>query len=86
MLTIKRIQKDIKKNLDLKDCSWQFRGKTFYSVPKVYSHHIFLGGEFENDFPYPGPGQKFLKIGTGAGVYAITSALNGADTVATDIS
>ena len=78
-----RIQKAISDNLSLKNADYSFDGRDFSAPPIIYSHKVFLGGEFQHDFPFPST--SFLEIGTGSGAYAITAALKGAKTVATDI-
>ena len=78
-----RIQKAISDNLSLKNGDYSFNGRDFLAPPIIYSHKVFLGGEFQHDFPFPTT--SFLEIGTGSGAYAITAALKGAKTVATDI-
>ncbi len=77
----------LKKNAEIKErYQFTFRGHEFVGFPNVYSPLIFPGASKQSDLPIA-PGESFLEIGSGTGVFAVSAAMNGAQrVVATDIN
>lgn len=64
----------------------EVNGLTYYQDRNVFSPECFVSTSiFAENIPYR-PYEKFLEIGSGVGVIAITAALNHNEVVATDIN
>lgn len=77
----------LQKNAEIKErYSFNYRGLEFIGFPNVYSPVIFPGASKQSEL-HVQPGESFLEIGSGTGIFSVLAALNGADmVVATDIN
>ncbi len=77
----------LQKNSEIKEpYKFTFRQREFAGFPNVYSPVIFPGANKQSDLPVK-PGETFLELGSGTGIFSVTAALNGAKkVVAIDIN
>lgn len=57
--------------------SFAYRGKEFVGYPNVYSPVIFPGSSKQTAIVIR-PGDHFLELGCGTGIFSVLAALNGA--------